>query len=80
VSSIRYVRYSVADPDPGSGAFLPPGSGMLLSRIRPIFVHKKATVLTKFGNSLYTKMSDPGSGAFLPLGSGMEQWSDPDPG
>jgi hypothetical protein len=26
--------YSVADPDPGSGAFLPPGSGMLLYRIR----------------------------------------------
>jgi hypothetical protein len=31
---ISTLLSSVADPDPGSGAFLPLGSGILLSRIR----------------------------------------------
>jgi hypothetical protein len=36
----KIIQSSVADPDPGSGAFLPPGSGCFYprSRIRPIFV------------------------------------------
>jgi hypothetical protein len=29
----RYVDTSVADPDPGSGTFLPPGSGIGFFRI-----------------------------------------------
>jgi hypothetical protein len=68
-------------PDPGSGAFLPPGSGI---RDGPMVgsgsgIRDKQT---KFVSSLYTKIGrirdpvtfyppDPGSG------SGMDQWSDP---
>jgi hypothetical protein len=61
---------SVADP--GSGAFLPPGSGIRdpgwsNGRIR---IRDKQT---KFVNSLYIykNKSDPGSGAFYPPGSGI---------
>jgi hypothetical protein len=83
-SSYMISSASVADPDPGSGAFLPPGSG-----IRDGAMVGSGSGIrdkqTKFVNSLYTKIgrirdpvllypSDPGSG------SGMEQWSDPDPG
>jgi hypothetical protein len=70
--------------DPGSGAFYPPGSGMLLSRIRPIFVLR---LLTNFVNDLYTKIGrirdpvlfylpDPGyrirDGAMVGSGSGIK--------
>jgi hypothetical protein len=41
--SVQNPKPSVADPDPGSGAFLPPGSGMLLSRIPdPTYFYIKA--------------------------------------
>jgi hypothetical protein len=93
IISLKYLTMtilcSVADPDPGSGAFLPPGSGiriwdgaMVGSGIRD--------KQTKFVKYLYTKRGrirdpvlfyplDPGSGAFLPPGSGI-RIRDPDPG
>jgi hypothetical protein len=75
---------SVADPDPGSGAFLPPGSG-----IRDGAMVGSGSGISKqnllIPGSLYTKIGrirdpvlfyplDPGSG------SGKEQWSHPNPG
>jgi hypothetical protein len=80
----RLLSCSVADPDAGSVAFLPPGSG-----IRDGAMVGSGSGIrdkqTKFVNSLYTKRGrirdpvlfyspDPGSG------SGMEQWSDPGSG
>jgi hypothetical protein len=64
------VPVSVADPDPGSGAFLPPGSGIRDGAMVGSGIRDKQT---KFVNSLYTKIgrirdpvlfypSDPGSG------------------
>jgi hypothetical protein len=80
------TRTSVADPDPGSGDFLPPGSGIRDGAM----VGSGSGIrdkLTKFVNSLCKK--EVGSGIRDPVlfyppdpgsGSGMEQWSDPDPG
>jgi hypothetical protein len=72
---------SFADPDPGSGAFLPPGSVIRIGIRDGAMVGSGSRIRdkqTKFDNSLYTKRGrirdsvlfyppDPGSG------SGMEQ-------
>jgi hypothetical protein len=74
--------------DPGSGAFLPPGSGIRIrdpdwsnGRIRdPGEVNKicKKEVGSGIRDPVLFYPPDPGSGSGS--GFGMEQWSDPDPG
>jgi hypothetical protein len=64
IKEIICIRSSVADPDPGSGAFLPTGSG-----IRDVAIVGSGYGIRdkqiKFVNSLYTKIGrirdpDPG--------------------
>jgi hypothetical protein len=76
---------SVADRDPGSGAFLPPGSGI---RIRDGAMVGSGISKQNFLIAFIQKEVRSGIRCFFTpppppypgSGSGMEQWSDPDPG
>jgi hypothetical protein len=71
LSCCFFIHYSVADPDPGSGAVLTPGSGMgkksrAGSGIRNLFYPGSGIWDGKFGSGIRNGKSDSGSGKNFP--------------
>jgi|LakMenEpi03Aug12_release.lakeMendotaPanAssembly.Ray.scaffolds.fasta_scaffold6598981_1 hypothetical protein len=66
-------RFSAADPDPGSGAFLTPGSGINI----PDHIFESLETILWVKYTYFDADVDPGSGIFLTLDPGLKDL-DPD--